>query len=638
MFKKIIMGRLRFSEHMYFIYLFLFFALLLIFLSMLIPSVSALRINEVMYNPVDNDNNKEFIELYDDEVLLDLSNFTIGDLNQNDSLELVKFVDSNYALIVESGFIYDISNIDASVYSAGSTIGDNLNNEEDCVYFYNDHNNNSLEDYFCYDNSLADGNGRSLSYYDGDWLESDSINGTPGYENDCFIINEEYNITDLCDVSISINVDGMIFDNKEKIPYNHILSEDISDFTIEYWVEDIEGNFAKSKYNTTNINQKSWTPSISVPEKTFFLKAKLYTECNNSNSNITAEQMVIVKANITEEEYNKTTKETESSLRVILPDEDLEFGNKYKFIIDAYKGDTSKRVINLWVEDANLKKVSAENAKVYVYTKYTEAEFSVDLELKQCEGFDDPFFVVAEGLGEKFEQEISIEGYEDCKKENNENKGGAEGFDDSATGISYELVDFNNNISHPYNFDVKVKITNNDPESHEFSLYSYVYQNSKSFVLPRDLNRQNITISAKSDKIIVLKNDINADPGQYRFKVKIKKDDLKTEKELTEDIVFLDIANNTQNETSNSTNTTIDLKGLSEGSSELSQNTKANNQDSFGNKESTILDQDINASNTSSLIKIIYQSTSSKARGLILYFLFLVSALIILMLVVKWLK
>jgi hypothetical protein len=49
-----------------------------------------IRINEVMYNPEGNDNNQEFIEIYSD-VKLNLSDFIIGDIASNDSLEILKW-------------------------------------------------------------------------------------------------------------------------------------------------------------------------------------------------------------------------------------------------------------------------------------------------------------------------------------------------------------------------------------------------------------------------------------------------------------------------------------------------------------------------------------------------------------------
>ena len=91
-------------------------------------------INEVMYNPEGSDNNKEFIEIYSDEIY-DFSDYIIEDSSSNDILKLVKSSNSSYSLIVEDGF--DYSNIDASIYTVGATIGNDLNNDNDIIILRN---------------------------------------------------------------------------------------------------------------------------------------------------------------------------------------------------------------------------------------------------------------------------------------------------------------------------------------------------------------------------------------------------------------------------------------------------------------------------------------------------------------------
>ena len=95
--------------------------LLIFWLLILSNAVLAdILINEIMYNPAGNDNNKEFIEIYSDNYT-NLTDYIISDASSNDSLVELYYFDSNYSLIVEDGFNY--SNINASIYSAGATIG-----------------------------------------------------------------------------------------------------------------------------------------------------------------------------------------------------------------------------------------------------------------------------------------------------------------------------------------------------------------------------------------------------------------------------------------------------------------------------------------------------------------------------------
>jgi len=79
---------------------------------LLLPSVLGLNINEIMYNPPGSDNNLEFVELYDENELDDLSEWVVGDLKSNDTLVLAsEYVNSDYALIVEEGFDFGNVNV-----------------------------------------------------------------------------------------------------------------------------------------------------------------------------------------------------------------------------------------------------------------------------------------------------------------------------------------------------------------------------------------------------------------------------------------------------------------------------------------------------------------------------------------------
>ncbi len=165
--------------------------LVFVILTLLYPAlVSSVRINEVMYNPKGSDNNKEFVEIIGTN---NLSRYVIGDLASNDSLEMIVYGQANLSLIVEeefnlSGIHTDSSStIRRSVYSAGSTIGNGLNNGGDTVFLYN---GSELVDFMGYDGSLASDNGFSLVLINGSWQESCEYGGSPGAEN-CVVINNQ---------------------------------------------------------------------------------------------------------------------------------------------------------------------------------------------------------------------------------------------------------------------------------------------------------------------------------------------------------------------------------------------------------------------------------------------------------------
>ena len=144
-------------------------------------------INEIMYNQEGKDNNKVFVEIYSEDYI-DLSGFIIADSASNDSLVELKYFDSGYSLIVEEGFGY--SNINASVYSAGATIGNNLNNDGDSITLF--YSNGTIIDSINYSDNLgADGNDYTLEWNGDNFIESLVIGGTPGIQNSVYATEED---------------------------------------------------------------------------------------------------------------------------------------------------------------------------------------------------------------------------------------------------------------------------------------------------------------------------------------------------------------------------------------------------------------------------------------------------------------
>ncbi|MFH1506618.1 MAG: hypothetical protein ABIE94_06575 [archaeon] len=171
-----------------------------------IDFVSAVHINEIMYNPLGIDNNLEFVEIYGTN---NLSYYIIADSASNDSLVLLQFMDSDYSLIVEEGF--NLSGINCSVYSVGTTIGDNLNNAGDSVLLYY---NGIVVDNVSYNGSLANGNGFSLEFWNDNWVESLVIGGTPGIENHIIVDSHSSNSSNTSqgkDIKLSVSLDDVLF-------------------------------------------------------------------------------------------------------------------------------------------------------------------------------------------------------------------------------------------------------------------------------------------------------------------------------------------------------------------------------------------------------------------------------------------
>ncbi|MDP4012791.1 MAG: lamin tail domain-containing protein [Candidatus Nanoarchaeia archaeon] len=144
---------------------------ILIFL-ILVSTAEANVITEIFYNPDEEDNNQEYVEIN----LPNLSGYTIYDLNSGDNLTLINYFDSNYSLIVEEGFNY--SGINASIYSAGASIGNNLNNDEDLLIL-KDYKNEVVD--IAYYSSKMGGNGNNKSLCRKEFTFVECVS-SPGFE------------------------------------------------------------------------------------------------------------------------------------------------------------------------------------------------------------------------------------------------------------------------------------------------------------------------------------------------------------------------------------------------------------------------------------------------------------------------
>jgi hypothetical protein len=506
----------------------------LLFILLLIaePVCGLMFVNEIMYNPEGNDNNKEFIEIYSDQNI-SLENNTFSDSESNDTLQLIKEFNSSYYLIVEEGF--NCSGINASVYSAGTTIGNNLNNDGDYIFLYD--LNLTLLLNVSFSDELANGNGKSLEFFNNSWYESLIEGGTPGRENSLltnisnstinetnttgnFSINDTNstdidinttvnetnttNNTQLCNISIDILTGKELYQSGEQIKFKFNLSNHSQEFIIEYWVEDLFGKILKNKRNTTNLNEKSYTPNIDEADKVIIIKANLFVGC--SNDSFSASKQLVVKNNNPNQNNAPEDEEEEPS------------------------------------------KKSSGGGYVPKY-------------------------------------------------------------------ISYELINFTANKTIGKEFSTLVKVNNPFDEEHLFTVWSYVYKSSKCYSGDREQNKKTISLT-KNNTIIELKNIVlNASTGQYKLKVKIKKDSQKTNYEITENVNLIEEIKTQINLSNHTNSSSVEIKSQSNISKEIVQLAK----------------EELNSSNSTD----VYQSKDSRIRNVIIYFVLGLFVIIVIVLVWK---
>lgn len=105
-------------------------------------------------------------------------------------------------------------------------------------------------------------------------------------------------------ISIQILNQNQTIIEGETIFFKHIINCS-SNFSITYWIEDIYGNIAKTKRNTTSLSKKQWKTKAYSQISPYFIKSILFCERTNIS---TIALFFVLK---THEEQNKQSTEKE---------------------------------------------------------------------------------------------------------------------------------------------------------------------------------------------------------------------------------------------------------------------------------------------------------------------------------------
>jgi len=197
-----------------------------------------------------------------------------------------------------------------------------------------------------------------------------------------------------------------------------------------------------------------------------------------------------------------------------------------------------------------------------------------------------------EGLDAETEAEVEIEGLDTiiCRtiiiEEKKKTRSGS---------FEYELINMPKEINVGEKFDLTVRLDNNDASPSDIKIWSYVFRGPKSYSGEREENKKEFVLKGRSSDIIELSNLIpEAEPGDYRLKIVINKDGQKTNKEITEDIRITD--------------------------------EKINLESDFVDSE--ILEKGRITANLITSDGVVYESTTEKAKKLILTFTLILSVFI----------
>ncbi|HLC97070.1 MAG TPA: lamin tail domain-containing protein [Candidatus Nanoarchaeia archaeon] len=506
-----------------------------------------LHINEVMYNPLGVDNNLEFVEIYSDS-LINLSEYLIGDLDANDTLHQLASFDSPFSLIVEEGFNYSQFNV--SIYSAGKTIGNSLN-PIDGVFLYL---NNSPLDEVRYDDSCSEG--FSLEFFNGSFHCSLYIGGTPGSKN-------SFTSQDFSHILINEFLPNPAGEDDAAMPDGEFIElynagTASLDLAASYF-KDLSGH---SLYitSTNTLNETIIAPSGYLAvftngasgflgndgfEEVRFFDSDRNLMDHTSYARSSEELSWSLVDNVWQERLPTPNRKNEeegvnadSYFEIVAIDDlgsndEAAFGDIIKAQLNIYKGDTSKQSIKVYVEDDEdrISKIT----KADLFDKFTNYSLSLPIPLlPNCNnGFGDgTYHVKVAWTSSSLEEDsypIKVKGTsrDTCGiqyVEATPKKGPLE-FNISQMPAVVE-------VGEP--FSVMVEVENNDDQDHFIDLYSYAYRGSKSYSGERQQNMQRVLVRSGQNKEVELTNTIeDADTGNYNLKVRLKRDDQKTEKEIT---------------------------------------------------------------------------------------------------------
>ncbi|MBD3249475.1 hypothetical protein GF336_05500 [Candidatus Woesearchaeota archaeon] len=211
-------------------------------------------------------------------------------------------------------------------------------------------------------------------------------------------------------------------------------------------------------------------------------------------------------------------------------DDEAKFGQTIRARVEVYKGDTSKKCIKLWAEDEDGKRISKET-RTNIYERYTEYELTLPIHLKpNCNGKygGGDSLIYAEGLDEDDSYGLIVSGVRDDVCEEVEIEGSQGNFD-------YEITEMPLGVSAGEEFEVEIMLGNNYGSGYNFDVWSYVYVGNKCYSGGREDNKKRVYVEDNEEKAVLLRNKVEV-AGEYNLKVKIKREDQKTEKELTSEI------------------------------------------------------------------------------------------------------
>ncbi|MEA3343270.1 MAG: hypothetical protein U9Q92_03820 [archaeon] len=376
-------------------------------------------------------------------------------------------------------------------------------------------------------------------------------------------VNESERLTNFtCDLDVKVSARKFFFDSKEGLGIK-VAVEDINhsgiehSFSLAYWIEDLFGNVVKGRHEknyTINLSEtRSYNPHAPTitDSEAYVIKAEITDPgCNDTSmENNYNETMILVKGIAGEEADD----ESRIEITKVNPKKTT-FGDIIDVSVDAYRGDTLKYSLGVWVERMDDGFDVSEKSTVHLKNKNTEYSLKIPVVIKSnCnEKYKNgKYELIAEGLGVRESTMITLSGLSSslCKtetvtkyrykvKEPEKNEKIDENNTESAVkvpGVEFRFVSWEDNISVGDVFLTVVEVRNNKNSALNVSVYSYVMSNSswvseglsahgvweKSWMG----NKKELLIDAEDFASVNLTNRVMKNvSGNYTLKVKMNGD------------------------------------------------------------------------------------------------------------------
>ncbi|RLE42541.1 hypothetical protein DRJ16_04715 [Candidatus Woesearchaeota archaeon] len=221
-------------------------------------------------------------------------------------------------------------------------------------------------------------------------------------------------------ISIQILNQNKTIVEGETIFFKHIINCS-SNSSITYWIEDIYGNIAKAKRNTTSLSKKQWKTKAYSQVSPYFIKSILF--CGRTNISVSATFFVLK----THEEQNKQSTEKEqkekaddnktnkrktskdhcaNEIYIKAPQKGI-FGNTINVAIQVHRCKGRKRKVELKIIDKYNFTIAKTKLNINSTGKFL---FTIPLNIPPCSYcYSGNYTIIANGLNTNTSSKIFLE-------------------------------------------------------------------------------------------------------------------------------------------------------------------------------------------------------------------------------------